>query len=325
MSELLKTEKKDVVASGVQPQATDSPVANETKPEKSIGEKRYDWLVYKGLNYWVNLGSSIVIADYFRNLGGKKLLEKGARALSGGNEKIFNQVHPVLKTLTLLSGGWLLVIPVKMLEDRKREAVHWLNEKSGVDQRAPDGHKMTPDEIYIEQEQPVQSWARVLGRRLMATGAVLTTGFAVNHAFKEKGSSKPNGEEVATDFVVKNVNKLLKKMPGADKLTREGGMPQRLLSFVALDAGYTKITEVVMHKTNGAKKEHLPNEIEPVPATANNTAQVVKTETPQAQLATSKLRGDPAHKKILNQPHIESMSERIAARQAAENAATPSV
>jgi|GEM_PF-5147978 len=248
----------------------------------SKGEKLFSWGVYSGINYWVNLASSIAIADYFCNLGGKKAIEGGAnriaKMMSGGDKlrhaKVFGQAQTALRTLTLLSGGWLLVIPMKLMEDNKRPIVHWLNEKMGVDQTAPDGHKLTPDEIYIEQEQPKQSWLNVLLRRTLATAAVVGTGQALNELARDRtktaafAKSHPNskedphgGKSRVEKWVVDTVNSGLNKV-GATGLTKDkNGMFQRYLALAALDTVFTKITAVIMKVTNGAKKARMPGEV----------------------------------------------------------------
>ena len=138
-----------------------------TQGTVSAGEKWFNRIVYSGLNYWVNLGISIVLADFFRNQkAGQRILRKISDGVGtavsktgmAGKEKSSEFLYPFLKTLTLLIGGSLVLFPMKPLEDNKRKTVHWLNKKLGVDQTAPDGHELTPDEIYIEKEQPRQTW-----------------------------------------------------------------------------------------------------------------------------------------------------------------------
>lgn len=282
-------------AKAVQPDSatTESSKENSTTsqpvhtPHKSMskGEKVYNWGVYSGINYWLNLASSIVIADYFCNLSGKKIIEKGADAIaktfSGGNAqrqaKIFGQTSTALRTLTLLSGGWLLIVPIKMMEDNKRPLVHWLNKKMGVDQTGPDGKELTPDQIYIEQEQPKHSWLRVILRRSLATAAVMATGQLLNEGFRDRPKSAvfktahpdskedPHGGKSRVEhWVVQKVNDGLNSgyIPGGKSLTQNPkGTFQRYLSLAALDTVFTKITAVVMKVTNGAKKAHMPKEI----------------------------------------------------------------
>lgn len=248
----------------------------------SKGEKLFTWGVYSGVNYWVNLLSSIAIADYFCNLGGKKVIEKGAngiaKMMAGGDKlrhaKVFSQSQTALRTLTLLSGGWLLIIPMKLMEDNKRPIVHWLNEKLGVNQTAPDGHKLTPDEIYIEQEQPKQSWLNVLMRRTLATATVIGTGQLLNEVGRNRAKTEAfkkshpdskedphGGKSRVENWVVDTVNTGLNKIGAAGLTKDKKGFFQRYLALAALDTVFTKITAVIMHVTNGAKKAQMPGEV----------------------------------------------------------------
>jgi hypothetical protein len=228
------------------------------KPEMSRGEKIYNWVVYKGINYWVNLISSIAIADYFIHKGGKPKLDKGAEALGKmiastglvSAEKATHHATTALKTSALTSGGWGLLIPGTLAENNKRPIVHWLNDKLGVDQHAPDGHKETPDEIYIEQDQPHQTWrnAAIRDRK--------------NSALMPSEDDHHGGKAVVERFVVNNVNKAARKiLPEGSALLRENGLAQRWLGLAALDTFFTIITAKVMHATNGTKKVRMPHEI----------------------------------------------------------------
>lgn len=308
---------------------------------QSKGEKLFTWGVYSGLNYWFNLASSIVMADYFCNKGGQKYIEKGANGIANmfaknnptRHAKVFGHSKTALRTLTLLSGGWALVVPIKLLEDNKRSVVHWLNEKMGVDQTAPDGHKMTPDEIYIEQEQPKQSWLNVILRRTLATAAVMGTGHALNElardrkateAFKlsnpESKDDPHGGKSRVEKWVVDTVNKGLDGV-GATSLTKnKTGIFQRYLSLAALDTIFTKITAVIMYATNGSKKAHMPKEI-------SDDADPLVTATPLNHLHSTP---QPVHQHEHQAPAAEAskpgFSEKVAAQKAESGKAitTPS-
>ncbi len=256
-----------------------SAAAGAIKPvsKMSKGEGLYNWIVYSGINYWVNLLSSVAISDYFVNLGGKKHLERAAGGLSKAAaaakllspEKALHHSTTLLKTMSLLSGGWLLLVPMKWLEDRKRPVVHWLNDQLGVDQHAPDGHKETPDEIYIEKEQPHQGWGWVIGRRFLATACVAATGQVMNGLFRDHKNSATytgkddiyGGKAVAERFIVdKIVKKGASYIPGGSQFI-EIPVAKRWIGLAALDSIFTKITALVMKATNGAKKERAPKEI----------------------------------------------------------------
>ena len=266
-----------------QPEKTQIAEKSAIHKKVSKGEKLYTWGVYEGLNYWVNLAGSIAIADYFCNQGGKEILNKGANILAKGiaatkiasHEKVFGHSQTALKTLTLLSGGWLLIIPIKIMEDNKRPIVHWLNKKMGVDQTGLDGKEQTPQQIYIDQEQPAQSWVNVILRRSAATLAVVGTGHVLNEGFRDRAKTQahkaahptskedPHGGKARTEkIVVDFVNdKIAKYAPNGEALTRDkNGRFQRYLGLAALDTVFTKITSVIMKITNGAGKGQMPQE-----------------------------------------------------------------
>ncbi len=259
------------------------PAPSAIHKTESKGEKLFTWGVYEGLNYWLNLASSIAIADYFCNMKGKEHLNKAAGALAKGiaatkvapYEKVFGHSQTALKTLTLLSGGWLLIVPIKIMEDNKRPMVHWINKKLGVDQTGADGKELTADQIYIEKEQPKQSWMNVIIRRTGATLAVVGTGHVLNEGFRDRDKTKafrdahpttkedPHGGKARTEkLVVDFVNdKIAKYAPNGEALTKDkNGRFQRYLGLAALDTVFTKITSVIMKITNGAGKGQMPKE-----------------------------------------------------------------
>lgn len=271
--------------------AKDDPLAKVSK-----GEKVYNWAVYSGLNYWANLGISIILADVLTHGKGRKMLDRGIGNLAVGVqkaskaftkdgiaiEKAYKQSRVGLETLSLMTGGWALLIPMKLLEDNKRPMVHWLNDKLGIDQHAPDGHMMNSDEIYIEKEQPKQSWWNVIKRRLYATAAVVGSGMALDHLAADKTvprdkeyllhPDKPDGikiveeahlggKERTTDLIVGGVNKGLKAIGAGSLVKDKKHWSQRYLDLAALDTVFTKMVAVIMHVTNGAGRGQAPKEI----------------------------------------------------------------
>lgn len=295
------------------------------KPEMSKGERAYNVTVYNILNYWVNLGSSLVIADFFlhnhvfhkpkltwggqpikifgKEISGPGMITWSAEKLGSaistfgiGKETAIHNTRTALQTLALMSGGWLLLIPLKLLEDDKRGWVHWANRKLGVSQCGPDGREKTKDEIYIEQEQPRQSWLNVIKRRIIATIAVVGTGQLLNFTFRDRSQPKEvdgkdthGGKAVIERFVVGNVNKALRSgwVPGGSWLA-DKKMFQRYLGMAALDTAFTKITSVTMYLTNGAKKarmEHeIGDEVDPPGRDVNNHIEILPDGGKQHQL-----------------------------------------
>lgn len=267
--------------------AASTPAEGVFKPETSKGEKIYNWTVYSGINYWVNLISSVIVADKVTNGSWRKPLDwtigktaKGISKMGISLEKAHHQTRVGLETMTLLTGGWLLLVPMKIMEDNKRPIVHWINKHLGKPQCAPDGREQTSDEIYIEKEQPKQTWGNVIKRRIYATLAVMGTGLALDYTFADRSQRRTHshkidpydpksevithetylgGKERTTNFVVGGIRTGMKKV-GLEKQADSKKLKD-YLDLAVLDTVFTKITAVIMYVTNGAKKEKMPHEM----------------------------------------------------------------
>ncbi|MDE3015325.1 MAG: hypothetical protein KGI29_00165 [Pseudomonadota bacterium] len=261
------------------PVAVDCDDPNRPKPQMSLGEKRYNNLVYRGMNYWLNLGISLAVTDFFVHGRGKGFFDSNVKRISKGltatglRARVAKRTAEImLGTFTLNSGGNILLIPTKLLEDRKRPFVHWLNKKMGVSQIAPDGHEETSDEIYIEQEQPRQSWGRMVWRRTLGWAATTIAGLGIDTALAQKlpvpqgingdTITHVNGQKIFTDAMVKGGSAVLNSgfIPGG-KAVAASPAAQRYMGYAALDWIYTIITSKILHMTNGAHKEREPGEI----------------------------------------------------------------
>lgn len=281
---------KDGAATAAGQPCADTPVLTASK-----GEKIFNWVTYKGLNYWTNLVSSIAISDYFQNGKGRQRLDRWINRVAKGIDAaeiahastVYKQSKVAVETATILSGGWLLLIPLKLMEDNKRPIVHWLNKCFGVEQKAADGHALTAQEIYIESEQPKQSWGRVLARRIFASGVVIAAGSTLDHLGADKGKMQDisyrfkgethhekipyGGKERVSDFVVSKVNKGINTLTGG--MARMGSnphsRPQRWMKFAVLDTVFTAVTASIMYMTNGARKKELPGEVTPCQKSAS--------------------------------------------------------
>src|SRR5689334_2170656 len=100
------------------------PLGRPDKPTK--GEKWFDWITYWGINYFGNLAISVALADFFlSHRKGKVVSEFFGRQFN----KVFNPhyAEQATKTLLLPLGGHITMIPVKLLEDRKKRWTYWLN------------------------------------------------------------------------------------------------------------------------------------------------------------------------------------------------------
>lgn len=281
-----------------EPEKDKDAVAARVKPQMSKGEKLFNWVTYKGLNYWVNLGLSVVMADIaihgkgMWSKGLKYSISKTTQHISGAlmslsknpnKEAIERMVYDNTKvgyeSLSLLTGGSILLFPLKFLEDNKRKIVHWLNNKMGVDQTAPDGHEKTPEEIHIEKEQPKQSVGNLIKRRLIGTVSVVGAGFVLDKLFKQKhmlldtdpvklgwteiiyDKKIQGGKDYIEKTAFKKINDVVKAISGGEGF-KEKGQIGRWTKLAILDSMFTVITAVVMYITSGAKKGKMPKEID---------------------------------------------------------------
>ena len=262
------------------PQAAE-PVKAAPKPHPvaSKGEKLYEKVVYTGINYFLNLGISLVITDFCLHGKGRgfydstnNLVNRVLKAAQVenviGKKAMERATNVAVSAVTLNSGGNLLLIPMKVMEDNKRPLVHWINKNIYKDpQLAPDGHEETSQEIYIEKEQPPQSLGNVFIRRLKAMGATIVTGLAIDNLGRKKFDTPQviDGKTVTQiegqdRFTGKVVDITRSALPA--NAMPKGGAVERYISYAALDTIYTWITSTVMHMTNGAKaKVHVPPEI----------------------------------------------------------------
>lgn len=211
------------------------------QPEKSGGEVVFDRVVYTGIGFGVNEASSLWITDQF--MYGKNMLEhsspelrkmgswfskEGFERVSEGIAKTFNLTEKIAKDgskitpkarggnallmVTLISGGTLLLLPMKWLEDHKN---YWVKKANHMlDSWRSD--KLSAAEIEardkeVEQKiacSPRQSWPSMLLGRTIAVGSSISTGtFVVGPEGNDKlmnwsekaitGSIQPEGKKDA--------------------------------------------------------------------------------------------------------------------------------
>jgi len=181
---------------------------NQPKHEKSAGELVFDRTVYTGIGFGVNEVSSLWITDQFMH--GKNLLanipglkkigawfsEEGFSRCSEFLAKTFKLAEKTAKDgsiitpkaragnsllmLTLISGGTLLILPMKWLEDSKN---YWVKKANHMVDGFR-GSNMTPEEVaardaQVEQDiacAPKQSWPSMLVGRTIAVFSSWATG-----------------------------------------------------------------------------------------------------------------------------------------------------
>jgi len=179
------------------------------KRKKTAGEVVFDRVVYTGIGFGVNEASSLWITDQFvygkknlfenipglRNFG-KWFTKDGYDKIRAGMADHFKikdgvdhagnlipsraKAGNLLLMITLLSGGTLLILPMKWLEDHKIPLVKKTNHL--IDRLR--GTKMTGEELAARDDEveqaiacsPRQSWPSMLLGRVIACTASVSTG-----------------------------------------------------------------------------------------------------------------------------------------------------
>jgi hypothetical protein len=254
------------------------------KPE-SLGEKLFNYLTYGGVGFGINLGLSVIITDYFTHGKGNELLHSWSKKsagtlhkISGTNiEKAENTAYAFLKTHLLMSGGHVVMVPIKLMEDSKRHIVHRINRMLGVDKPIIQNGKEVPiselaenDLPELYEDQPKQSWGRTVVRRLLAIAATMTVGTLMGKDFQHKV------EDSITDKMMLPAMRAI-PLKSAQNLA-ENDRFQRYARLVSLDQFFTVITSAVAYVTNGAKKHVHTNDEYAAPITEVNQPQKADSE-----------------------------------------------
>lgn len=192
-----------------------SPKAQTTDPDapahgrkRSPGEIAFNRVVYTGIGFGVNEASSLWITDQF--VHGKNLLKNvpglkkaGAWFSQEGYERASENIANLFKLtekvaadgakilpkeragngllmVMLLSGGTLLLLPMKWLEDNK---IYWVKKANHTIDKLC-GHHKTPQEVAARDAEvekaiacsPRQSWHSMLSGRLVAMASSVAAG-----------------------------------------------------------------------------------------------------------------------------------------------------
>jgi hypothetical protein len=162
----------------------------ESNRKKSAGETLFDRTVYTGIGFGVNEASSLWITDQFVHgspkwwLGGEAFSKAGFDAASNYIAKAFNMSKPKagnsLLMAALLSGGTLLVLPMRHLEEHK---IYYTQKANHLIDWAT-GNKMNSEQVQARDQDvaqaiacsPQQTWASLLAGRAAAMLTCWTTG-----------------------------------------------------------------------------------------------------------------------------------------------------
>ena len=158
--------------------------------KRSGGEVLFDRVVYTGIGFGVNEAASLWITDQFMHgkpkwyLGGKPFSKEGFDSAAGWIAKKFKmpkaKAGNTLLMATLLSGGTLLVLPMRWLEENK---ISWVQRANHM-LDGWRGNKMSAEEVTARDEEveraiacsPQQNWTSLLVGRVAAMFSSWATG-----------------------------------------------------------------------------------------------------------------------------------------------------
>lgn len=280
-------QKPSAVAAGqevLDVQAVGVPATKETAKDRKLsgGEIFFDRAVYTGLGFGVNEGASLWITDQFKHgkpkawLGGKPFSKEGYEAATQWISKNFKMTHAKagnsLLMATLLSGGTLLVLPMRMLEENKifftEKANHLLDQLGGC--------KLSPDEVAARDAEvrqaiacsPQQTWSALLVGRAAAMLSSWATGtFLI----------KESGNNAISDFSQKHLttaaNALgMKKISATDTFKRYARLAGIETYSCAISAGVLEIVSKMFAKRGTEVHDpEICKETHPAPTAPTDT------------------------------------------------------
>lgn len=250
---------------------TGEPKYNFAAGKKTPGEKLFDYTLYGGIGYFLNLGLSLIITEAMLFGKGKPMWEASDRTMTKllsnmMNAKSASKASNITqKYFWLTSGGTALMIPIKVAEDNKSKITYLLN-------RTYFPHTISKDDPYkaysVAQilssdfdenllpqpvlEQPKNSWLNTIMRRVFAVG--LVTGWG-------NLTDKIVGNDNIENWSYDAISKTMRGTSGAsaEKLIKNPRF-ERYAKWTIIDGINTMITSLAIYFTSGAgeKKEEEP-------------------------------------------------------------------
>lgn len=161
---------------------TDSPAAHRTRTTaRTPGERTFDLLNYYGLGWIVNATLGMVITDTVMQKHKPKFLDTvdvAAKTIFryAKNPKALS--YRVLELAVMMSGGTLVLAPMKIMEDNKANIVEGLDRKFFYGDRVDTDPtlRLTYQEI---EHQPTAGWINLLTSRVIGMFGVWNTAAAI--------------------------------------------------------------------------------------------------------------------------------------------------
>jgi hypothetical protein len=175
------------------------------KPDrkKTAGEIFFDRTVYTGIGFGLNEVISLIFADKFQYGSGKIIGKQGFEKASDWIAKTF-KFKPKIKNgqtisaktsagnsllwISLTSGGFILLLPMKWLEDHKAGVVKWMNHVADKFGGTQTQEQIAARDAEVEQTiacEPKQSWGSLLKGRFIAIAASIGLGTLLGEARSE--------------------------------------------------------------------------------------------------------------------------------------------
>ncbi len=136
------------------------------------GEEAFDKLVYDHIGYKLNVASSIGMVYAAERTGwGRKVLQTCADWIAKQGKFNAKSVHYFLTKTMFLTGGFLVMAPMKWYEDKKAEWVHKKNQE--IYGPAADDPEIVTSEKELAHA-PKQGWASLFSARAIALAGFYT-------------------------------------------------------------------------------------------------------------------------------------------------------
>jgi hypothetical protein len=234
--------------------------------ERTWGEKWFDRLIYWGNGFGVNLLLSAAITMGVNHTragrGVYKWLDNTYKKAGISDEYTRNQLS---NAFTLLTGGHVTAVAVKLSENRKGRFVRWLDKKHyGED--AENNPEIAAAHARIDAEsQP--TWKNILLSRVICWATIQATAFTVGKndnplTYGDEGNllmkfgrerNIPGIKNFSVDGISKSVGKFLTN-PSRKSLARMGDQPR----FSLIDARLTRRQETAaLTRENTYERERL--------------------------------------------------------------------
>ncbi|MCI5049113.1 MAG: hypothetical protein MRY32_02100 [Rickettsiales bacterium] len=231
--------------------------ANDNKPahKRSFGENMFDLGVYGGVGFAANAALSIALtyegvmkpnsrmATVMTHT--RKAWETVIKSIQKNPQKVQAWTDKMNEFLFLSSGGYILLVPMKWLEDNKEHLVEKLDDMFGT------GPENTTEELQEDlyfDSQPKQSYATLFGGRIIAHPVIVAGAIPVMENLR--------GTEHVSNFLNKHFGESFKQFRHPKKMVKLTS-EELILSGTAavLLYAFSKSLAMIKHKLPSKDEE----------------------------------------------------------------------